>query len=165
MDALSIKPGLFFWTIVNFLFLAFILGKFAIPAILKTLKEREEGIRNSIENANKANLESQRILKEATEKLDNAQLEVNKMVIKGKEQAEAIVAKAISEGETAKNAKIAEALKEIQRSKDNAIVEIRSEVASLVLDATEKILNQKLDRNEHLKLVESYMQKLPNSKN
>jgi F-type H+-transporting ATPase subunit b len=160
MDVLAVKPGLFFWTLINFGVLAFILIKFALPAITKSLKEREDLIQGSIDAANEANAKSQAMLAEANEKLANAQNEVSSIISKGKEQAEVIKNSIIAEAEAAKQTKISEALREIERNRDNAIAELRKEVADLVFEATEKILNQKLDKDAHLQLINDSISQL-----
>lgn len=162
MDALlSINPGTIVWTIINFAILLLILGKFAFPAITKALKEREEGISNAIQAANDANLKAQQLLKEGQAQIDNAHLEVKEIIANSRKQAEQIVAKAASEAEQVKKAKIEETLKEIERSKDQALAELRSELASLIVLATEKVLGEKLNNDDHLKLVQNYIEKLP----
>lgn len=163
MDVLAVKPGLFFWTLVSFSVLAFIMIKFALPAILGSLKEREDHIQSSIDAANNANEESKKLLSQANEKLAQAQMEVSAMIAKGKEQAEVIKQSIIEEAEKAKLAKLADANKEIERSKDLAIIELRKEVAGLVLDATEKILNQKLDKDAHLKMINDSISQISNN--
>lgn len=65
-----IKPsiGLIFWMSVSFLAVLFILGKFAWPVILKSLREREESISNALNSAQKAK-EEMAALKNDNEKL------------------------------------------------------------------------------------------------
>ena len=62
-------PGLFIWTIVTFLVLLGLLAKFAWRPLLDALERRQESIRKSLDDAQKAkqelerlNVESQRIL-------------------------------------------------------------------------------------------------------
>src|SRR5450432_696262 len=57
MDLLTPNPGLFIWNLLAFLILFFILKKFAWKPILKSLKEREEGIANSLATAEKVRAE------------------------------------------------------------------------------------------------------------
>ena len=64
--------GLFFWQSVLFLALVFLLKKFAWKPILDSVNEREEGIKNALDSAEKAKLEmenlhadNQKLLKEA----------------------------------------------------------------------------------------------------
>ena len=77
MDALSVKPGLFIWQLINFAVLMIILGKFAIPAIMKSLKEREEGIQNNINEAKKINADAIEALKVSQTKIDEAYKEAS----------------------------------------------------------------------------------------
>ena len=46
--------GLFFWQTVLFLALLFLLRKYAWKPILNAVNEREEGIRNALDSADKA---------------------------------------------------------------------------------------------------------------
>lgn len=162
MDSLmNVSPGLFIWSLINFVVLLFILKKFAFPAILNSIKAREESIKNNIETAEKASLDAQRILKETQDKLANAQQEMSQIVAKGREQAQSLLSKAGEESDRVKQQKMEEAKKEIEASKDRAIAEIRKEMAGLIIEATEKILSEKLDKGQHQQLIEKYIQKLP----
>ncbi|MFP4369021.1 MAG: F0F1 ATP synthase subunit B [Candidatus Kapaibacterium sp.] len=162
MDSLlNIKPGLLIWTIINFLIFLFILIKFGGKAIINGLKAREDKINRAIESAEKANEEAQKLLKESRSKLDSAREEMAAIVNKGREQAEAQVRKAAEEADKVKRQKLDEAVKEIENSKQAALKELRSEVAGLVIEATEKILDEKLDKDKHTKLIESYLDKVP----
>lgn len=162
MDSLlSINPGLAFWTVVNFLLFLFIFVKFAGKGILNGLNLRENHINDQIKAAEKANEDATRLLVESSKKLDEAQQQVAEIVAKGREQSEAQLRKAAEEAENVKRVKVAEAQKEIERSKEAALKDLRNEVASLVVEATERILEEKLDKDKDLKLVESYIEKIP----
>lgn len=160
MDALSVKPGLFIWQIINFIVLMLILGKFAIPAIMKSLKEREDGIQNNIDEAKKINAEAVETLKVSQLKIDDAYKDVAVIVAKGKEQANIIIQNANNEAEAIKKQKLVDALREIENNKNAAITQLRNEVAGLVIEATEMILDTKLDKELHSKLVNDYIQKI-----
>ncbi|MFY8160115.1 MAG: F0F1 ATP synthase subunit B [Candidatus Kapaibacteriota bacterium] len=160
MDALSVKPGLFIWQLINFAVLMIILGKFAIPAIMKSLKEREEGIQNNINEAKKINADAIEALKVSQTKIDEAYKEVSAIVSKGKEQANIIIQNATAEADSIKKQKLEEAIREIENNKNAAITQLRNEVAGLVVDATEQILNSKLDRETHTKLVNDYIKNI-----
>ena len=53
--------GLFFWQMLLFVLLLFLLKKFAWKPILNALNDREEGIKNALESAEKAKLEMQNL--------------------------------------------------------------------------------------------------------
>jgi F-type H+-transporting ATPase subunit b len=154
-NILDVNFGLVFWTLVNFVIFLFLLLKFGTKPIANALKTREEIINNSIANAEKANEEAKAILSESQQKISSAQVQANDIIIKGKAQVELIISKAKDEAETVKNQRIADAAKEINRYKESAIIELRTEVADLVIQATEKVLNEKLDPVKDLKLVET----------
>jgi F-type H+-transporting ATPase subunit b len=164
MDSiLSVSPGLIIWTLVNFFIFFFLLFKLGFKQIAKGLKTREDSIRESIEGAERANLEAKRILEESQAKLSTAQQEMTEIITKGRTQAEEIVRKAAEDAEKVKQSKVEEAKKEIERSKDNAIKELRKEVADLVIEATEKIIGENIDKEKNYKMIESYIGKIPNN--
>lgn len=160
-NLLNVSPGTIIWTIINFLLLLLLLSRVAVKPIANALKAREDRIRNQIADAEKAGEKAQALLKESENKLDSAQKEMSEIINKGKAQAEDIIRKATESAEEVKKQKIEEAVREIERSKETAIKELRGEVADLVIQATEKILEEKLDRAKHLKIVESYIEKIP----
>lgn len=160
-NALNISPGLMLWTLFNFTIVLILIIKFAVKPIVNGLRKREEGIQSQIDNADKANASAQELLKESQEKLMSAQKDMAEIIQKGRVHAEQLIQKAVEEAENVKRQKVAEAIKEIERSKENAIQDIKSEVAGLVVMATEKLLDITLDKDKHFKLVDSYIDKLP----
>lgn len=154
-NVLNISPGLIFWTLVNFGIFFFLLMKFGWKPMRDSLQLREKSIQDAIAGADAANKESQRILKESSDKLANAQVEMMTIIKEGKAQAERVVSKAAEEAEKLKVQKLDEARKEMDRAKEEAFAELRAEVASLVMQATEKVLDTKLDAEAHKNLIAS----------
>lgn len=166
MDNLvSINPGLMIWTIIIFVIFFLLLMKFGAKPIANALKAREERINSQIDAAEKANIQAQENLNKSEEKLSHAQDEVNKILAKGNELKNLQTQKAAEEADEIKKKKIEEAVREIQRTKESAIKELRGEIAGMVLDAVEKILDEKLDKDKDTKLIESYIDKIPNNQN
>jgi len=159
-NLINVSPGLFIWSVVVFGIVFFILSKFAFPAISNALDEREKNINDAIANAETQNKKSIELLAESQAKLDNAQKEIQTLLANGKIQAEKIIQAATEEANNIKNQKVEDAKKEIERSKDLAVVEIRKEVADLVIMATEKILEEKLDADKHKSLIDKYISHL-----
>ncbi len=162
MDALlNVKPGLVFWTFVNFSLFLFIVIKFFGKPIINALKDREHGIEDAITKSQNQMAEATKTLNEAKARLDSSHLEVVELVGKAREQADIIIRKATEEADKIKKAKVEDAVREIERNKDAALIVLRKEVAELVVMATEKILNEKIDKNRDMKLIESYIENLP----
>jgi F-type H+-transporting ATPase subunit b len=160
---LDIKPGLLIWTLINFALFLLILIKFGSKPISEALKAREHKIEDSIAQAVKANSDAQEALAQVKLQMENARSEVAEIITKGKKQAEEIIHKASEESNKIKKQKLDEALKEIESSKNAALFQLRSEVADMVVNATEKILDEKLDKEKDYKLIDSFIQKLPNN--
>jgi len=161
MDSLmNVNPGAIIWTIVNFLIFIFILNKIIGKPMAASLKAREERIATQIRSAEEANIEAHEIMKQTQAKFDQAQTEINAMIAKGREQADLIIQKATEEAEKIKHQKVNEALREIERSKEGAIAELRKETAGLVIAATEKILDEKLDKEKHFSMIQNYIEQI-----
>jgi F-type H+-transporting ATPase subunit b len=162
---LSVSPGLIIWTIVNFTIFAFILGKFAWKPLTTALSAREQSIEESITRAEKASEEATRVMKENEAKMAKAQQEMSEIVRQGREEAQAKVQAALQEAEKVKEQKMNEARTEIEREKQAAMQSLRSEVANLVVMATEKILKEKLDVDQQKKIVNTFIDDIQKVKN
>ncbi|MCP4931025.1 MAG: ATP synthase F0 subunit B [Candidatus Marinimicrobia bacterium] len=73
----QLDPGLFVWTILTFLLLFAVLAKFAWKPLLKMLKDREDFIKSSLEDAETAQQELARLNSERKEILNKARGEAS----------------------------------------------------------------------------------------
>ena len=71
----QVDPGLFIWTIVTFLVLLTLLAKFAWGPLLQSLAAREETIRKSLADAEKARQELERLNQESEAIIRQARVE------------------------------------------------------------------------------------------
>lgn len=144
MQLLTPDLGLFIWTLLAFLIVFFILKKFAWPAIIKGLSDREENIANSIATAEKVKLEMAQLKNEneafmvkAREEratmLKEAKDTKDKIISEAKEQAKEIAAKIVADAQTT-----------INDQKMAAITDMKNQVGKLVIEVSEKILRREL---------------------
>lgn len=157
---LQFDTGLVIWTLINFSIFAIIIGKFGWKPMRNAISSREQSIHDAIASAEMANAEAARILAESKERIAGAQQEMMAIVREGKTQAEAMVRKAGEDAEAVKQQKLSESQREIERQKDEAIKQLRAEVATLVVDATEKLLGRNLQGDDHKRIVEGYVNEL-----
>ena len=151
--------GLFLWNLVGFLILLLILRATAWKPILKSLKEREKGIADSLATAEKVKAEmaqlkgeNEALLAKAREEraqlLKDARDTRDKIVNEAKDQAKQEASKIISEAQIA-----------IEQQKMAALTEVKNQVGNLVVEVAEKILRRELaDKNQQ----ESYIRQLTN---
>ncbi len=72
--------GLFFWQLVLFIGLVLLLKKFAWKPILDAVDEREDGIKNALDSAEKAKLEMQNLQADNEKLLKEARAEREEML-------------------------------------------------------------------------------------
>ncbi|UBM62288.1 F0F1 ATP synthase subunit B [Candidatus Sulfidibacterium hydrothermale] len=157
MQLINPGIGLVFWMTVAFLMVLFILGKFAWPAILKGLKEREQSIQEALDAAKEAQeqmkrlkMDNEKMLKEAMEERDEILAEARKMKDK-------IISEAKEKAEKEAAGIVENAKEKINNEKTAALREIKSTVAEYSIEIAEKILREELKDKARQK---AYIEKL-----
>ena len=146
--------GLFFWQTIIFVILIFLLKKFAWSPILKAVNDREQGIKNALESAEKAREEiktlkasNDKVLKEAKVERDNILKEANNL-------KKSILEEAKTEAKTEAQKIIDNANDSIKNEKEAAVSEIKKQVATLSIEIAEKLIKEKLsDDDKQMKIV------------
>lgn len=154
----SLFSSLLFWEIISFALLLFILAKFAFPAILKTLEDRERKIKDSLDQAERNRAEAEERLKEYESKLRAAAREAEGILDQAKERAQ----RALEENEQrlmveAERIK-GEAKREIEHEREKAVREIRGQTADLVLLVAEQVVGRSLTDADHRRLAEEALE-------
>jgi F-type H+-transporting ATPase subunit b len=145
---LSVSFGTVIWTTIAFLIVVFVLGKFAWPSILNSIKEREESIEDALKAAEKAK-NQMRDLKESNEKLlAEARMERDKMLKEAREVKESIISEAKERATVEADKVIAASREAIRNEKSAAIAEIKTQVAELSILVAEKILKAELSSKD-----------------
>src|SRR5664279_6447152 len=112
MKLLLPEFGLLIWTLLAFLVVFYILGKFAWPAIVKGLRDREAGITDSLATAERVRAEmaqlkseNEALLVQAREEravmLKEARDTKDKIINEAKEQAKGIADKILTDAQEA----------------------------------------------------------------
>ncbi|MEE2765207.1 MAG: F0F1 ATP synthase subunit B [Candidatus Neomarinimicrobiota bacterium] len=156
----QLDPGLFIWTILTFLVLLFLLAKFAWKPLLAALEERENKIKNSLEDAEKATAELERINVKSEEIIAKARSEAQSIRVEAKAATERIKADLMAKAEEDSKKIRDEAEKHIHVEKDKAINEIRQEVVDLSLAVAEKVIKKNLSKEDNQGLIEDSLKNL-----
>ncbi len=157
----DINPGLMVWTIVTFILLAFVLGKYAWKPLLKSLHDREDAIRDALDQSEKARAEAAELLKQNEKNMARADEEYQKALREGKALAEKLKEEIVTKARQQAQQELQHAKEEIQRDIEAAKQQLRTEVADLAIKAAEKILDENLDAAKQKKLVDSVLNQLP----
>ncbi|MBH49482.1 MAG: ATP synthase F0 subunit B [Candidatus Marinimicrobia bacterium] len=156
----QLDPGLFIWTILTFLVLLFVLAKFAWKPLLKMLKEREELIRSSLEDAEKAQVELARLNAEGEDIVNRARSEAQTILSEGKTAAAKLKEETLLSAKEQAYSIIAEAENQIKIEKEKAISEIKTEVVELSLSITEKLITKNISKEDNKVIIEESLRNI-----
>ena len=156
----QLDPGLFIWTILTFLILFFVLAKFAWKPLLTALESRESAIKSSLEDAEKAKKELERLNNESEEIIAEAKSEAQNIRVEAKSKAEKVKADLLAQATDDAKKIRDEAEKQIQVEKDKAINEIRNDVVNLTMSVAKKVIKKNLSQEDNKSLIEDSIQNL-----
>lgn len=154
MELLTPSFGLLIWTLVAFLIVFFILAKFAWPAIIKGLNEREKTIADSLATAEKVKMEMAQLKSDNEALMRKAQEERALMLKEAKETKDRIINEAKEQAKTEANKIVVEAQAAIEQQKMAALTDVKNMVGNLVIEVSEKVLRRELsNKSEQEKYI------------
>lgn len=156
----QLDPGLFVWTILTFLLLLFVLAKFAWKPLLKMLNEREELIRSSLEDAEKAKEELERLNTEGVAIINQARSEAQLILSEGKSAAAKLKDETLEVAKEQAKYIIGEAEKQINVEWDKAIADIKGEVVNISLAVAEKLIGKNISPEDNKTLIDQSLAQL-----
>ena len=159
MDLLTPQPGLFLWNLVAFLILFFILKRTAWKPILKSLKEREDGIAESLATAEKVRSEMAQMKNENEVLLAKAREERASLLKEAREFKDKIINEAKEQAKVEAGKIITDAHTAIEQQKMAALTDVKNQVGNLVIEVAEKILRRELSNKGD---QENYIRQLSN---
>lgn len=136
--------GFMVWALIAFLCVLFILGKFAWPAIIKGLKERESNINDSIAAAERVKLEMAQMKSDNERLLGQAREERAALLKEAKEARDKMINDAKDEAKKQADKIITDAQLVINQQKQAAMTDIKNQVGNLVVEVSEKVLRKEL---------------------
>jgi len=153
-------PGLFLWTILTFLVLLVLLAKFAWKPLLALLDRREELIRQSLDDAEKAKQELQRLQQESKEILSKARVEAQSILAKSRSEAEKLKGELRQEAKGQADSILRDAEKQIQVETEKAIAVIKNEVVDLSLLVASMLIKKNLSKEDNQSLIEESLKQV-----
>jgi F-type H+-transporting ATPase subunit b len=158
LTKLGIDWKLLIAQVVNFLILLFVLWKFAYGPVLAMLEKRQKKIEKGLADAEEAGKKIEESADMQKGILKKARTEAKDIVEKAHEQAEKAKSEIAVEAKVQAEKIISDARREIGIEKEKTIAEIKAEIGGLVVLATEKIINQKIDAKKDEELIREAMQ-------
>lgn len=160
-DITTVNPGLIFWTIITFLFVAIVLRWKAWGPILSLVEEREKQINNAIESAKRERAEAEKMLTEQKAAIAEARREAADMVRKSQAEMEKFKEQMMADARKKAEEELASARRQIQEEKAKALAEVKSMAVDLALSAAERLIGEKMDDSKHRSMAEQFIEQLP----
>jgi F-type H+-transporting ATPase subunit b len=160
-NIMQVQSPLAIWTVVVFVCLLLVLGKFAWKPLMTALHERESHLEHVLLDSEKARDEAEALAARHRKELALAADQVRALIEEARKEAtvaaNSIIQKAQAEAEESRK----RADREIRGAKDQALMEIWSQTADLAVSVAGKVLGKELGESDHRRLVEMAMGELP----
>ncbi len=153
-------PGLFIWTILTFLVLVGLLAKFAWRPLLEALERRQATIARSLEDAQRARQELERLQRESAQMMQQARIEAEAIISRTRSDAESLREELKQKSRAEAAAIVKNAERQIQMETARAVQQIRGEAVDLSVAIASKILKRQVSKDDHEGLIEDTLKQV-----
>lgn len=157
--------GNVFWTLLIFVLVILVLGKFAWTPLLNGLQQRERFIRSSLEEARRDREDAEARLQEYEQRLAQAKTEASGIIDQARGEAESLRTRLEQQAREDSESMLDRAKREIEIAKQAAVKELYSTSAGLATELAGKILERELDAQDHDRLIQSSIREIENLDN
>jgi F-type H+-transporting ATPase subunit b len=141
------------WTLVIFLIVVVVLGKFAWGPVLALLKQREDFIHKSLSDAKHDRDDAEARLKEYAARLQSAQLEAVGIIEEARKDSERLRQELRDRARSEADTMIKNAERQIELQTTRAIQHLRQEAVELSVTIASKILQRNISKEDNEKLI------------
>lgn len=146
-------PGLFVWTILTFLLLLTLLAKFAWGPLLQALEIRQQGIRQALDDAEKAKQELERLGQESAQIIRRARAEAEGIITESRSDGERLREEMRQKARAEADGIVRNAERQIQLETARALQQIRNEAVDLSVQIASKIIQRNLSKDDNERLI------------
>jgi len=157
-DALGLNIGTLLAFIINFGILLFLLKQFLYGPVLKMLDERRQRIQEALAAADRAAESARESETRVQEQIRQGQIQAQEIVANAQQIAQRIQDDATRQGQERQQQLVTQAQATIRQESEAARADLRREFADLTILAAEKVINQSLDRQAHLRLINEVLE-------
>lgn len=145
--------GNMIWTLVIFLLVVLVLGKFAWGPILNTLQARESFIHEALATAKRDRDAAEARLREYEERLAQSRAEATAIVEEGRRDAVVVKQRIEEDAQREADKRLERAKREIQIATETATKELYLLSARLATDMAGKMIGRELTPQDHERLI------------
>lgn len=145
---------------VAFLIMLGILARWVYPRVMIAAEERQNQIKQQLDQAEKAREDAEGRRREAEGQIQQAREQAGQIIDRANRTGERIVQEAQEKAKEEARRIVEAARRDIDTERQKAIQSIREEMADIVGGALTKIVGDSLDGDRHRKLIEATIDKV-----
>ena len=158
---LRFEPGLMIWTIIIFVVLLGVLRKIAWKPLLAALDEREQNIKEALEQARKTQRETELVLAENQRRTDAGFKRAEEIVQQARQEAEQMRQKMLEEAKAESRRVTEQGLRRIEAEQRAAMEEIRKMAGDLAIQAAGRLIQVSLSDQQQREIVDKFLADVP----
>lgn len=160
MELFTLDPGLAIWTWISFGILLLVLWKFAFPPLMENLKNREDLIAKSVDNAVEIEERLEGISAEHAGIIKKARSEADGIIRNTRKEAEVLKKKLFAKAELEAEEIITHARVTMAAEREFLLRALQKELADFVCDASEKIIGTSFVAEKDREMVKELVKTL-----
>ncbi len=147
-------PGLYIWTIATFLVLVWLLGKFAWRPLLAALERRQDAIKKSLDDAQQAKQELERLHVESRKILAEARVQAETILSETRSDAARLRDELKQKAQAEAAGVVKNAERQIEMETARALQQIRNEAVDISIAIASKLLQRNVSKEDNERLIE-----------
>lgn len=156
---MSLIPGNIIAAMINFLILYLILKKVFFKPVNNIINSRKKEIENSYDQLEQSKKEIEAMRIESEKKINNIKQEGSELLENYKQKAEKTYSEIINNAEKESELILQRAKKEAEYEEEKVKNKIKKEIVDVSFLMTEKVLEKRIDEEEHRKLINEFITK------
>jgi len=157
---LSPETWIFVFTLISFLVVVLVLGKFGWPAIIKTLEEREGFIKQALKDAENSRQTAEDLKKEYENRMTEVEKKVNEVLSQAQSQGTETRNSILKQAQADADKVAAKTREQLEADKEKVLKELRKEVGELSIGLAEKLMRQTVDKKVQDRALQEFLSEL-----
>lgn len=147
-------------TLVSFIILLVIVKKYAWKPFVNILVQREEGIKQTLQQAKEELEQSKEANRQAQLALKDARAEATQIMLNAKKQSLQVQDTMLKDAKEEVNRMRETATKDIEQERRRMLNDIKGELTDISIEIAEKILRREITSNDYHRLIDDFIQEM-----
>ncbi|GCE04187.1 F0F1 ATP synthase subunit B [Dictyobacter aurantiacus] len=157
LGALGINTWAFISQLVTFLIVLWVIWKWVLPALQRTLEKRQALIREGIENAEQAKRDLAEAAQNAEQIILDAKRQAQDTIERATKNAQQIAQQIETEARERAEKISQQQIARIHQEANRARMDLSRDVINLSIEAASKVISRSVDSNDNRRLVEEFV--------